>query len=78
MAESKGALIAKSVQKHAGRAKEKVFIVLLTYLKVSQFVLKFYASAVKVDVRAGQAPQLNVGLKYGRRIFQFSPVDFNL
>lgn len=27
MAESKGALIAKSVQKHAGRAKEKVFIV---------------------------------------------------
>lgn len=28
MAESKGALIAKSVQKHAGRAKEKVFIVL--------------------------------------------------
>lgn len=28
MAESKGALIAKTVQKHAGRAKEKVFIVL--------------------------------------------------
>lgn len=25
MAESKGALIAKTVQKHAGRAKEKVF-----------------------------------------------------
>lgn len=49
MAESKGALIAKSVQKHAGRAKEKVFIVFCTYLKVSVFVLKFYASAVKVD-----------------------------
>lgn len=30
MAESKGALIAKTVQKHAGRAKEKVFIVLFT------------------------------------------------
>ncbi|KPJ05946.1 hypothetical protein RR48_14388 [Papilio machaon] len=29
MAESKGALIAKTVQKHAGRAKEKVFMVLL-------------------------------------------------
>lgn len=26
MAESKGALIAKTMQKHAGRAKEKVFI----------------------------------------------------
>lgn len=30
MAESKGALIAKSVQKHAGRAKEKVFMVYCT------------------------------------------------
>lgn len=29
MAESKGALIAKSVQKHAGRAKEKVFMVFM-------------------------------------------------
>jgi hypothetical protein len=27
MAESKGALLAKSVQKHAGRAKEKVRLV---------------------------------------------------
>lgn len=26
MAESKGALIAKTVQKHAGRAKEKVML----------------------------------------------------
>lgn len=30
MAESKGALIAKTVQKHAGRAKEKVLIYLIT------------------------------------------------
>ena len=29
MAESKGSLIAKSVQKHAGRAKEKVRIILM-------------------------------------------------
>lgn len=31
MAESKGSLIAKSVQKHAGRAKEKVCVLFLVY-----------------------------------------------
>lgn len=36
MAESKGALIAKTVQKHAGRAKEKVFTVLLLSRVFSQ------------------------------------------
>lgn len=61
MAESKGALIAKTVQKHAGRAKEKVFIVLLLYI-VNCIVLrcwciKTYAAwAVKVVCEGSVAP----------------------
>lgn len=34
MAESKGSLIAKSVSKHAGRAKEKVFKCFNNYYKI--------------------------------------------
>lgn len=43
MAESKGALIAKTVQKHAGRAKEKVFIVffLITCVECSSRLITF-------------------------------------
>lgn len=52
MAESKGALIAKSVQKHAGRAKEKVFME-FTYYKIFRCsdicVQNLGTSAVKVD-----------------------------
>lgn len=43
MAESKSALLAKTVQKHAGRAKEKVFIFLcyLTYCVLVGMVMVF-------------------------------------
>ena len=34
MAESKGSLIAKSVQKHAGRAKEKVSVIFFVIKKI--------------------------------------------
>lgn len=40
MAESKGSLLAKSVQKHAGRAKEKVSGII--YIKLASFVRKKY------------------------------------
>lgn len=39
MAESKGALIAKTVQKHAGRAKEKVRTILKFHIIFSKYIL---------------------------------------
>lgn len=75
MAESKGALIAKTVQKHAGRAKEKVSTTKRHIHICNRFLQKACQSFIRSERICSFTNYLNFTLIAIYSIFLYDPIN---